>query len=89
MSDTQSTSTVDGQGYASIFQPITHPVLRSVEIVKFATFLRERERYEIEVAEKRKEVLSLTKATYKVSINQGLLRRMHFLGKSKEIAPGK
>ncbi len=32
---------------------------------------------------------SLSKASYKLSVDQGLLRRMHFLGELEEVAPGK
>lgn len=69
-----------------MFQPISHPVLRSVDPVKVAKFLRERERYETEISEKSKEVPGLTKASFKASVYPGLLRRMHFLGRFKTIA---
>ena len=71
----------------TMFQPISHPVLHSVEPVKVSQFLRDRERYEIEVREKKKEVPTMTAATYRVSVDPGMLRRMHFLGKFKSIAP--
>ena len=48
--------------------------------------MRDRERYEIEVQEKKKEVPTLTTA-YRVSVDPGMLRRMHFLGKFKSISP--
>ena len=51
--------------------------------------MRDRERYELEVLEKQKEVPSLSLASFKVSVDPGLLRRMHFMGKLRAIAPGK
>lgn len=79
----------DSEGVVGLFQPITHPVLKSVDPVKVHAFLRDRERYETEIAEKKKEVPSLSKASYKVSVDSGLLKRMHFLGKFESFAPGK
>ena len=70
-----------------VFQPISHPVLRSVDPVKVSQFLRDRERYEIEVQERKKEVPTLTTASSRVSVDPGMLRRMHFLGKFKSISP--
>lgn len=71
------------------FQPLKHPILRSVDPVKVADFLREREIYEMEIKEKQKEVPSLSLASYRVSNDPGLLRRMHFLGRFNKIAPKK
>lgn len=76
----------EDSGWA-VFQPISHPVLHSVDPVKVAQFITERERYEIEVDEKSKEVEGLTKANCRASIDPGLLRRIHCLGKLKNIAP--
>ena len=69
----------------TVFQPISHSVLRSVDPVKVVQVLRDREKYEIEVQEKKKEVPTLTTATYGVSVDPDMLRRMHFLGKFKSI----
>lgn len=50
-------------------------------------FLRERQRYEIEVEEKRKEVPTMSLASYKVSIELSLLSTMFNLGEFDDIAP--
>lgn len=71
----------------SVFAPISHPVLRTVDPVKVARFVKEREQYETEVEEKSKEVPNLTKASYKVSVDKSLLETMLFLGKFDSIAP--
>ncbi len=73
----------------SIFASITHPVLKSVDPVKILAFLKARERCETEVAEKKKEMPSLSKASYKISVDQGLLRNMHFLGELEGAVSGK
>lgn len=74
-------------GAVTVFAPISHPVLKSVNPVSVSTFLRERERYEKQVDEKRAELPTLTPAEYKVSIDMGLLETMVFLGKFDSIAP--
>jgi len=76
-------------GSSSVFAPISHPILKSVDPVKVAEFLREREKYETEVSEKSKENSSLVAASYKVSVDQRMLKTMIFLGKLKDVAPGK
>lgn len=86
MSKTESNVDQNG-GSVSIFQPISHMVLKSVEPVQVARFLRARERYELKIDEKSKEVRGLTKASFKVSVDTGLLKRMHFLGKLESFAP--
>lgn len=73
----------------AILQPVSYPVLRSVEPQKVAQFLKERLRYEDEVAEKKKEVPSMTIASYKVSIDRTLLDNMHFMGRFDKIVPNK
>jgi len=74
---------------AVVFAPISHPVLKSIDPEKVAHFLREREKYENEITEKKKENPSLTKASYKLSVEPKLLRNMHFLGELEAVAPGK
>ena len=37
-------------GSATVFTPISAPIIRSVDPVKVARFLKERERYEIEIS---------------------------------------
>ena len=71
----------------TVCQPISHPVLRSVDPVNVFQFFRDRERYEIKVQEKKKEVPTLTTATYRVLVDPGMLRRMHCLGNFKSISP--
>ncbi len=63
-------------------------MLRSMDPVKVAAFLKERELYEIEVGEKRKEIPTLTVAPYTVSVDRTLLKNMCFLRRFENIAPG-
>jgi len=77
----------ESRGGQMIFQPISHPILMSVDPVKLPDFVRERERYEIEITEKFKEVDGLTEASYKASVDPRLLRRMNLMEKFNEIAP--
>ena len=86
MTDNNYDSARHSEGMA-LFQPISHPILYSVDPIKVAKFIRDRERYEIEVNENAKEVDGLTVSSYRASVDPGLLRRMHFLGKFKKIAP--
>jgi len=79
----------DATASAVLFSPISHPVLRSIDPEKVAQFLRDREKYENEVTEKKKENPSITKASYKICVEPGLLRNMHFLGELEAVAPGK
>ncbi len=44
--------TARGGASTAMFQPISHPVLRSVDPTKVAKFIRDSERYELEVDEK-------------------------------------
>lgn len=64
------------------------PCTENVDPVNVSTFLRDWEHYVPKVSEK-KEVPTLIVASFKVSVDPGLLRRMHYLKKSKHIAPGK
>ena len=71
----------------TVFAPLTHPVLKSVDPVAVSQFVREREWYERQVAEKKAELPTLTAASYNVSIDSELLQTMVFLGKFDDIAP--
>lgn len=72
-----------------ICQTVNHTILNSIDHVKVSTFFRERERYEIEITERKKEgifffpqgIPSLCQASTKVSIDQGVLRRRPVLGR--------
>ncbi len=48
----------------ALFAPIVAPLLRSVDPVKVAAFLKESERYEMEILAKQAEVPSLKPAPY-------------------------
>lgn len=82
-------SNIGGSGHAAISQPVSHPVLRSVDPQKVAQFLKERQRYEDEVAEKLKDVPSMMAASYKVSIDRAFLESLQFIGFFENIAPNK
>lgn len=51
-------------------------------------FLRERERYELDLAQKSKDGAPMTPATFRVSICPTLLRAMHCLGYFDTVAEG-
>lgn len=76
-------------GAVTVFAPISHPILKSLDPVAVSKFIKERERYELEVEQKKAELPSLTAASYNVSIDRGLLANMVFLGKFDTIAPNK
>ena len=70
-----------------IFQPISHPILTSVDPAEAAKFRRDREHYEVEIEQKEKDGAPLVPATYRVSICPQLLRSVHRLGYFDTIAP--
>lgn len=61
--------------------------MRSLDPVKISSFIKERERYDLTIAEKKAELHTLTAAPYTVCIDRALLRNMHFLGEIDAIAP--
>lgn len=69
----------------ALFAPITAPVLRSVDPQQVAKFLKERERYELEVEAKQAEVPALTLVPYTASIDRTLLKHLVFMGAFDEI----
>ena len=71
----------------ALFVPMSPPILRSIETTAVARFLKDRERYELEVQAKRVEIPSLQVIPYAASIDRGLLKNLFFLGKFDEIAP--
>lgn len=73
---------------ATVFTPITAPVLRSVDPVCVAAFLKERERYELEVKAKAIEMPSLTPVALVASIDRSLLRSLIYMGELEKVAPG-
>lgn len=83
-----SSSSLDGTASASVsvFAPIAAPILRSVDPIKVAVFLKERERYEIEIESKKLQIPSLSALPYKASIDRTLLKNLLFMGKFDEIA---
>ncbi|CAN8061403.1 unnamed protein product [Agarophyton chilense] len=54
---------------------------------KVARFLKERERYELEVTAKQSQVLSLEVLPYKASVDRSLLKSLHYMGKFEKLAP--
>ena len=70
----------------SLFAPVTAPILRSVDPVKVAQFLKEREQYELEIASKQSELPTLKSLPYSASVDQSLLKNLVFMGKFDEIA---
>ena len=72
---------------AALFTPISPPILRSIDPVEVANFLKERERYEAEVESKRSELPSLKSLPYKASIDRALLKHLLFMQKLDKYAP--
>lgn len=71
----------------SLFLPISAPILRSVDPVQVARFLKERERYEIEISSKQSELPSLRELPFTASIDRSLLKSLFYMGKFDSLAP--
>lgn len=85
---TPATTSVTTTASAAIFTPIAAPVLRSVDPLRVAIFLKERERYELEVESKSLELPSLKPVLLTASIDRSLLRSLIYMGEFEDIAPG-
>ena len=79
---------VPANGSVSVFAPISAPVLRSVDPIQVARFLKERERYELEITAKQADVPTLKALPYTASIDRSLLKNLFFMGKFDTIAEG-
>lgn len=66
-------------GAVSVFATISHPLLRNMDTMLVAKFVRERERYKQQFNEK--------EASYKVSVVSGLLDALTYADEFSEIAP--
>ena len=77
----------NGNASVSLFAPISAPILRSVDPSETAKFLKERERYELEVKYKKSEIPPLMLLPYKASIDHQLLDNLVFMGNFDKIAP--
>lgn len=86
MADEESVTTA-AAGSVPVFAPITAPILRSVDPVKVAKFLKERERYEIEIRSKQSEVPSLRPLAFTASIDRTLLKSLYYMGEFDTLAP--
>lgn len=62
-------------------------MLRTIDPVNVARFLKERERYEIEIAAKQVEVPTLKVLPYTASVDRTLLKSLFYMGKFDDIAP--
>lgn len=74
-----STDQDEQNSSVSVFQPIPRPVLTSFDAMKVAKFLCDQERYELEVAEEKKEVPTWTRAIYKVSVVPRIVEEHAFI----------
>lgn len=81
-----STRDDDTKGAAALFGPIRAPIMHSVDPHKVAAFLKERQRYEEEVAARQVELPSLSAVPWKASIDRTLLHNM-ILGDLEEVSP--
>jgi len=70
-----------------VFVPVAAPILKSVDPVQVAVFLKDRDRYEREIASKQAEIPTLTVLPYTASIDLSLLEDLFFMGKFDKIAP--
>ncbi|MEM1369510.1 MAG: hypothetical protein AAGG02_16175 [Cyanobacteria bacterium P01_H01_bin.15] len=82
-----SGSSSHSTGAAAIFTPISAPILKSVDPIDVAAFLKERERDEVEITAKKGELPSLSMLPYSASIDRSLLKSLFFMGKFDTIAP--
>lgn len=73
---------------ATVFAPLSHPVLKSNNLVSVSKFLRERQKYERQIEEKKSEIPSLKASSYKVSVEMELLDTLVLAGEFEKIAPG-
>lgn len=73
----------------SLFAPKSHSVLTSIDPVKVSFFVKERERYELEIEQKKTKLPTLTVAPFTASIDRTLLKQLVFLGEFDEIALNK
>lgn len=62
-------------------------MLRSIDPVNVARFLKECERYEIEIAAKQVEVPTLKVLLYTASVDRTLIKSLFYMGKFDDIAP--
>lgn len=69
-----------------IFDPIAAPILGGVDPVLVARFLKERERYELEILAKQDEVPTLKMLPYNASIDRTLLKSLFYMGKFDKFA---
>lgn len=63
-----------------LLKPVTQPVLKSVDPVQVSLFLKDREEYEQEVSEKRKELPTITLAPYTSCTDRTLFKHMVLVG---------
>lgn len=72
---------------ATLFTPISAPILRSVDPVQVSHLLKERERYEVEVNAKKGEIRTISHLPYTASIDGSLLKSLFYMGKFDMWAP--
>lgn len=71
-----------------VFSRISPFTIRSVDPPKIASFLKERERYAMEVSAKRREITTLTHVPYVASIDRSMLKSLIYMGKIESRGPG-
>ena len=70
--------------YAAVFELVSHLRLTSPELANAATFMRDRERYEIEIEESEN---ASARATYCLSVDPIFIRSAHTMEVFDKIAP--
>lgn len=73
---TEPTASASASGAVSAFVPISAPLLRSLDPIQVVRFMKERERYELEIAAKQIELPSLNSLQYSDSIYHGMLKSL-------------
>ena len=86
-SETPDSSSQSSTTGIALFAPISASVLQSVDPTLGACFLKERERYELEITAKPAEAPTMALVPYTASIDRSLLKSLFYMGKFDEIAP--
>lgn len=76
-----------GTRFYSVLKPIAPPILGFFDAIEVANFLKEHERYQVEIKTKRIEAPSLKMLPYAASIDCSPFKSMHSMGKFDTMAP--
>lgn len=74
---------------SALLEPIANPVLPIFDPQEVSRFLKEYDRYETEVEDRRSEVPPMTVASFNACMERSRLEHMQFIRKLESIAPDK